>query len=307
MIKNNKIGLALLSGVFIFVSAITGNIKPAIAEKTLYNPIINYSDTLVTASYTAKPVDTVIRYTNTGAIRTVTLYPVASINSKGRVIKIIGPSDTASYNLTIDGNGAETINGATTVVCNKNYGSIELKNNGTSWDIMNNSCQNFGATGSSNTFTGTNVFSGTNTFSSTLKLTGYTQNSTAIYETAISATTSPKIVVFRAARAVTITGLSFTVGTTLASHDTNYWTLAATNETQSESLLASSDLNTTKATGGIASGGGLVAFTASSATLTGTTANLNLDAGDVVTITATKAASAVDLVNLTTFVSYVDR
>lgn len=152
--------------------------------------------------------------------------------------------------------------------------------------------------------TGRPSFTNNPQFSGAVRWVDYANSETRVFQTAISATTSPKLVVFTAPRNVTITAIKVTVGTTLSTSDTDYWTFALTNETASKSLLKSDDLNTTKATGGI---GTLTAFTYSSFTLTTTTANLNLAKGDLCTITATKSASASNLVGLTVRIEYKDR
>lgn len=77
----------------------------------------------------------------------------------------------------------------------------------------------------------------------------------------------------------------------LAAHDTNYLTFAVVNLGQagsgSTALLASSDANTTKATGGSA----MTANTPRSLTLTSTAADLNVTEGDVLRLRATSAAT----------------
>ena len=54
-------------------------------------------------------------------------------------------------------------------------------------------------------------------------------------------------------------------------------------------------------------GTGLGAYDTTALTLTSTTADLNFEAGDVIVLTATKAASASNLVDLTTNLKFKDR
>lgn len=92
-----------------------------------------------------------------------------------------------------------------------------------------------------------------------------------------------------------LVSVSLLVSTTVAANDTNYWTFSAINKETgggSTALFASSDANTTKATGGSA----VTAYTKRAMTLHGTAANLNLEGGDVIAFTATKTASGADLV-----------
>jgi len=77
----------------------------------------------------------------------------------------------------------------------------------------------------------------------------------------------------------------------LAAHDTNYLTFSITNlgadATGTAALLAATDANTTKATGGSA----MTANTPRSLSLTSTAADLNVTEGDVLRLRATSAAT----------------
>jgi hypothetical protein len=123
----------------------------------------------------------------------------------------------------------------------------------------------------------------------------------------ISATTNPLKIVAVMPRKGTITGVDLIVNTAITANDTNYWTFALTNKSTDGSsstvLLAATDANTTKATGGI----GLAAYDTTALTLSSTTADLNFNAGDVITLTATKATSASNLVDLTVNLKFKDR
>lgn len=156
------------------------------------------------------------------------------------------------------------------------------------------------------TFSGNATFSGNLTLSgSGLKLTNYSDVINANLGT-ISATTSVDKIIGIVPRNGTITAIKLAVNTTVSAHDTNFWTFAVTNRTSGAGttvLLTASDANTTKATGGSA----LTAYTARSMTLTGTTADLNVSAGDLITLTATKDASASNLVDLTASIVLKDR
>lgn len=83
-----------------------------------------------------------------------------------------------------------------------------------------------------------------------------------------------------------IEGIDFASIAALAAHDTNYLTFSATNMGQagagSTAMLAATDPNTTKATGGSA----LTAFGRRQLTLSGTPANLQVAKGDVIRIRA---------------------
>lgn len=84
----------------------------------------------------------------------------------------------------------------------------------------------------------------------------------------------------------------------LAAHDTNYVTFAVTNKLGSGSgttaMLAASDANTTKATGGVA----ISAVIGRPLTIHGTAANLRVAAGDVVEVRATSAGTLANVVDV---------
>lgn len=101
---------------------------------------------------------------------------------------------------------------------------------------------------------------------------------------------------FRAPVSGIVTSLNVAVQTSITADDTNYWTVTAVNKgangAGSAAILATSDANTTKATGGA----GLTAFLDRSFTLTSTVADKTVVAGQIIAITLTKTASAGDLV-----------
>ena len=63
---------------------------------------------------------------------TLNLFSAVGNTGAEVIIKDSG-GDASSYNITIDGNGSETIDGSTTIVINSNYGRLHLVSNGTSW------------------------------------------------------------------------------------------------------------------------------------------------------------------------------
>lgn len=71
--------------------------------------------------------------TNTDSARTIVLPPAASVG-RGKVIVIKDESGAAgTNNITADGSGNETIDGATTKAIATNYGYLRLYCTGTAW------------------------------------------------------------------------------------------------------------------------------------------------------------------------------
>lgn len=86
-------------------------------------------------SYTVASTDHIIRVTDTSAARTITLPTAVGIG--GRVYEIKDVSGGAGINnITIDGNGSETIDGAASVKITIGGGVVRVISNGTSWDLM---------------------------------------------------------------------------------------------------------------------------------------------------------------------------
>lgn len=108
----------------------------------------------------------------------------------------------------------------------------------------------------------------------------------------ISATTSAPILVFRAPYKCKITGLAIAGQTTIAGNDTNKWTIAFINrgplgtDTTAVNATDITDVAT----------GGFTAYVARVTPIHATAANSTLAAGDVVTLTLTKAASGANIV-----------
>ena len=109
----------------------------------------------------------------------------------------------------------------------------------------------------------------------------------------ISATTAFTIIA--PADAAKVAAVVLAVKTTVAANDTNYWTVGVVNKGPAGSgttaVLATTDANTTKATGGSA----LAGYVARTLSLHATEANRNTAANDVLEVTLTKTASAANL------------
>lgn len=108
---------------------------------TFSGSVRNINQTITATSYTAGIYDYTIRANATGAAITIILPSAASANSYNStlftgIIYIIKKSDSSVNTVTIDANGAETIDGATTKVISTQYSGYAIQSNGTSWDII---------------------------------------------------------------------------------------------------------------------------------------------------------------------------
>ena len=83
-----------------------------------------------TTTYTVQKSDRVILCDATGGVFTVTLPPAQDMWNKDIVIKKI---DVSANAVTVDGDGAETIEGSATQSLASQYDAIHIISNGTAW------------------------------------------------------------------------------------------------------------------------------------------------------------------------------
>ena len=76
-----------------------------------------------------------VTYTGTGAVTSLTLPTAQVVDGRTIVIKDAG-GNAGTNNITIDTQGAETIDGAATSVINTDYDSVTLYCDGTNWFII---------------------------------------------------------------------------------------------------------------------------------------------------------------------------
>lgn len=90
------------------------------------------------ANYNALITDHIIAYTSITVERTVTLPTVASTGATTtKVFTLIIKNESGSaFNIIVDGNGAETIDGAANATITGGYDSITIYTNGTAWFII---------------------------------------------------------------------------------------------------------------------------------------------------------------------------
>ena len=102
--------------------------------KDIYNYIHSRTHIVTkTTAYTIEADVFLVRADATSAGFTITL-PTAS-QKMGRQIAI-KKIDASANNVTVDGAGAETIDGAATLVWNTQYVTYILISNGSNWDIL---------------------------------------------------------------------------------------------------------------------------------------------------------------------------
>lgn len=90
--------------------------------------ITNVADT----AYTVLPADGIVVYTTLTAPRIATLPTAVGCKGKEYVIKD-GAGAAATHNITVDGNGSETVDGAANAVISTNYGKVKVKSDGANW------------------------------------------------------------------------------------------------------------------------------------------------------------------------------
>jgi len=86
-----------------------------------------------TSDYTATTADDTILVDCTGDDVTITLYTASGNAGRNLSVKLI---DNSGNTLTIDGNGAETIDGSTTIDLTTTYAAVRLQSDGTSWWLL---------------------------------------------------------------------------------------------------------------------------------------------------------------------------
>lgn len=92
--------------------------------------------TVADVAYSMVEGDAVIEYTTLTAGRIVTLIAAATAGAGYVLIVKDGAGTANTNNITVDGNGAETIDGAANAVINTAYGVLRLYCTGTAWRVM---------------------------------------------------------------------------------------------------------------------------------------------------------------------------
>lgn len=99
--------------------------------KTTGNLTLQYVAKAV--AFTADTSGTYFSCDATSAAFAVTLPPAATVTGRVYVFKKI---DSAAHNVTVTGNGAETIDGSNTKALTSQYAKTMIISNGVGWDIL---------------------------------------------------------------------------------------------------------------------------------------------------------------------------
>jgi hypothetical protein len=118
----NKLGI----GRIVFPSTMDKDLKIALED------LVIRLDDNITTTYTATDLDSLILCNATGGAFTVTLPAVAGVSGKKLTIK---KTDASGNAVTVDGNGAETIDGAATASLASQYKYISVISNGVGWFV----------------------------------------------------------------------------------------------------------------------------------------------------------------------------
>ena len=114
-------GLDLPVGLLTPKISLTGPVKQSVLSKT--------------ANYTITDTDPDIVVVGVISAHAIITLPTAADNT-GRIITVIIDGEPGAYNVIVNGEGAETINGAATKTNSVIYSYLRLLCNGTGWDII---------------------------------------------------------------------------------------------------------------------------------------------------------------------------
>lgn len=134
----NLSGLTNLSGLIAYDTTnnrVVFNNGSAWADIATSGAVPALPVTSKTANYTATTSDSVILVDGTGGAFTITLY--TATGNTGKQIVITRTDETFANQITVDGNGSETIRGALTYKLCSQYESITLVSDGTNWQMLN--------------------------------------------------------------------------------------------------------------------------------------------------------------------------
>ncbi|MCP3665739.1 MAG: hypothetical protein GY696_25130 [Gammaproteobacteria bacterium] len=133
--RNTGIGWVAADQLSLIAGATEGIRVTTTATETKGGRIRNIT-TVAAATYDLLATDDIldVTYTSTGAVA-VTLPTAQVVAGRTIVVKDAG-GGAASYNITIDTEGSETIDGAATAVISTNYAAVTIYCDGTNWMVI---------------------------------------------------------------------------------------------------------------------------------------------------------------------------
>jgi hypothetical protein len=132
------------------------SIQPLGTSQIVTSAHDNYITSVADTNYTALSTSGNIVYISLTAPRTVNLPDATHLRGKTIVIKD-GAGTAGTNNITLDGNGSQTIDGALTKALNVNYGTIRIQSDGANWITLNENALSSLVNSSANTLTGDNT------------------------------------------------------------------------------------------------------------------------------------------------------
>jgi len=133
----DNLDYALSTGTFDSPSGantLHGNVTVTAGKKVTKGATIERSLTK-TAGYTITDTDPDLIFIGAILAHSTIVLPTAADNA-GRTITVIIVEDPGTYNVVLDGEGAETINGAATKTNSDIYSMLKVTCNGTGWFIV---------------------------------------------------------------------------------------------------------------------------------------------------------------------------
>ena len=122
-------GDILLGIVFVEANESTAIFNADITDDRFYS-VQRWAYTSVSVNTTLNDAYQVVGVDATGGVRTITLPTAVGIRGKIYVVKKI---DSSTNVVTVDGDGSETIDGATTALLSAQYSALMIQSDGTNW------------------------------------------------------------------------------------------------------------------------------------------------------------------------------
>lgn len=110
-----------------------GATTPAVGSFTALKETTSYTSSRTGTAVSANAVSTITGVTSNAAARTITLLTADCVAGRIKIIKDEAGTAASSFNITIDTQGAELIDGAATATITANYGVLRVYADGSNW------------------------------------------------------------------------------------------------------------------------------------------------------------------------------